>query len=140
MRACVKFNQLADRAMRVTCVEGCDANTTRNARMLTPLEQARLMDENAALRSENLRMAQENKLLREKVGLLIRRIFGKSSETLDEQQLMLLLQGDEPAKKAEASSASPGALRLKWPKARRRSRPRLPPVVSAGRASRSTCR
>lgn len=40
--------------------------------MMTPLE-ARLTEENAALRAEN-------KLLREKVDLLVRRIFGKSSE------------------------------------------------------------
>lgn len=70
---------------------------------MTPLE-ARLTEENAALRAEN-------KLLREKVDLLIRRIFGKSSEQLDDGQLMLLLQGgDDGAKKAEASSASPGVL------------------------------
>ncbi len=71
--------------------------------MMTPLE-ARLTEENAALRAEN-------KLLREKVDLLVRRIFGKSSEQLDDGQLMLLLQGgDDGAKKAEASSASPGVL------------------------------
>jgi transposase len=71
--------------------------------MMTPLE-ARLTEEVAALRAEN-------KLLREKVDLLIRRIFGKSSETMDDGQLMLLLQGgDDGAKKAEASSANPGVL------------------------------
>lgn len=71
--------------------------------MMTPLE-ARLTEEVAALRAEN-------KLLREKVDLLIRRIFGRSSEQLDDGQLMLLLQGgDDGAKKAEASSASPGVL------------------------------
>ena len=70
---------------------------------MTPLE-ARLTEENAALRAEN-------KLLREKIDLLIRRIFGKSSEQLDDNQLMLLLQGgDDGAKKDPASSASPGAL------------------------------
>jgi hypothetical protein len=72
-------------------------------RMMTPLE-ARLTEENAALRAEN-------KLLREKIDLLIRRIFGKSSEQLDDGQLMLLLQGgDDGAKKDPASSASPGVL------------------------------
>ena len=70
---------------------------------MTPLE-ARLTEEVAALRAEN-------KLLREKIDLLIRRIFGKSSEQLDDNQLMLLLQGgDDGAKKDPASSASPGAL------------------------------
>jgi hypothetical protein len=91
--------------------------------MMTPLE-ARLTEENAALRLEN-------RLLREKVDLLIRRIFGKSSEHLDEQQLMLLLQGgDDGAQKEEASCASPGALeaeiaqRDKEPKAARPRRER----------------
>lgn len=71
--------------------------------MMTPLE-ARLTEELEALR-------QENKLLREKVDLLVKRIFGAKSEQLDEQQLMLLLQGgDEGAKKAPASGADPAAL------------------------------
>jgi transposase len=70
--------------------------------MMTPLE-ARLTEENAALRAEN-------KLLREKIDLLIRRIFGKSSEQLDDGQLMLLLQGGDAIKKDPASSASPGVL------------------------------
>lgn len=71
--------------------------------MMTPLE-ARLTEENA-------RQALEIKLLKEKIDLLIRRIFGRSSEQLDEQQLMLLLQGgDDGTKKDPASSASPGAL------------------------------
>jgi transposase len=70
--------------------------------MMTPLE-ARLTEENA-------RQALEIRLLREKIDLLVRRIFGKSSEQLDDGQLMLLLQGDDGAKKDPASSASPGAL------------------------------
>jgi transposase len=70
--------------------------------MMTPLE-ARLTEENAALRAEI-------KLLREKVDLLVRRIFGKSSEQLDDGQLMLLLQGGDGAKKDPASSANPGVL------------------------------
>ena len=59
--------------------------------MMTPLE-ARLTEEVAALR-------EENRLLREKIDLLIRRIFGKSSEQLDDNQLMLLLQGGEDGAK-----------------------------------------
>lgn len=78
--------------------------------MLTPLEQ-RLTREVESLRAENKAQQIEIKLLREKIDLLIRRIFGKSSEQLDDGQLMLLLQGgDDGAKKAEASSASPGVL------------------------------
>lgn len=78
--------------------------------MMTPLE-ARLTEENAALRAENKAQQLEIKLLKEKIDLLVRRIFGKSSEQLDDRQLMLLLQGgDDGAKKDPASSASPGAL------------------------------
>ena len=63
---------------------------------MTPLE--------ARLTQDNERLAQENKLLRQKVDLLVKRIFGATSEQLDETQLMLLLQGEAPAKKPEASS------------------------------------
>jgi transposase len=77
--------------------------------MMTPLE-ARLTEENAALRAENKAQQIEIKLLREKIDLLIRRIFGKSSEQLDDGQLMLLLQGGDAIKKDPASSASPGVL------------------------------
>ncbi len=59
--------------------------------MMTPLE-ARFTEENAALRAEN-------KLLKEKIDLLIRRIFGRSSEQLDDNQIMLLQGGDDGAKK-----------------------------------------
>jgi transposase len=69
---------------------------------LTPLE-ARLTEKVAALE-------QENKLLREKIDLLVRRIFGRSSEAMDDAQLLLLLQGDDGAKKGPASSANSGVL------------------------------
>lgn len=71
--------------------------------MMTPLE-ARLTEENA-------RQALEIKLLREKVDLLIRRIFGRSSEQLDDGQLMLLLQGgDDGAKKRPGLQRKPRRL------------------------------
>lgn len=47
--------------------------------MTTPLE-ARLTEENAALRTQLEALTLENKLLREKVDLLVRRIFGAKSE------------------------------------------------------------
>ena len=72
--------------------------------MMTPLE-ARLTEENEALRAQNQAQQIEIKLLKEKIDLLVRRIFGAKSEQLDEAQLMLLLQGDDEAKKAAASSA-----------------------------------
>jgi transposase len=69
-----------------------------NLRMMTPLE-ARLTEEVAALRVEN-------KLLKEKIDLLVRRIFGRSSEQLNEQQLMLLLQGGEKTEEPKKPEAS----------------------------------
>lgn len=75
---------------------------------MTPLE-ARLTKENEALREENARQAQEIKLLREKIDLLVRRVFGSSSEKLDTDQLLLALEGAE-AKKPEASSDALAAL------------------------------
>jgi transposase len=75
---------------------------------MTPLE-AGLTEENEALRKENARQAQEIKLLREKIDLLVRRVFGASSEKLDTGQLLLALEGEE-AKKPEASGDALGAL------------------------------
>ena len=75
---------------------------------MTPLE-ARLTEENEALRKENARQAQEIKLLREKIDLLVRRVFGASSEKLDTGQLLLALEGEE-AKKPAASGDALGAL------------------------------
>ncbi len=77
--------------------------------MMTPLE-ARLTEENAALRAENKAQQIEIKLLREKVDLLIRRVFGKSSEQLDDGQLMLLLQGGDGAKKRPSLQRKPRPL------------------------------
>jgi transposase len=75
---------------------------------MTPLE-ARLTQENEALRQENARQAQEIKLLREKIDLLVRRVFGPGSEKLDTDQLLLALEGTDP-KKPEASSDGAVAL------------------------------
>ena len=69
--------------------------------MMTPLE-ARLTQENEALR-------QEVKLLREKIDLLVRRVFGASSEKINTDQLLLALESAE-AKKPEASSDALAAL------------------------------
>ncbi len=75
---------------------------------MTPLE-ARLTKENEALRRENARQAQEIKILREKIDLLVRRVFGASSEKMDADQLLLALEGME-AKKPEAASSAADAL------------------------------
>jgi transposase len=61
------------------------------------------------LQAENQRQSQEIKLLKEKIDLLIRRLFGVKSEKLDATQLELLLsqaelgKADASAEKAEAS-------------------------------------
>jgi transposase len=61
------------------------------------------------LQAEKEQLRQENKLLKEKVDLLIRRLFGVKSEKLDIAQLELLLKeadsgkADASAEKAEAA-------------------------------------
>ena len=71
----------------------------------------------------------ENELLRQKIDLLVRRVFGSSSERLDRAQLELLLQLPQPVPQ-EPLPASEKQLRLPFP--RRQRAPRLPeklPVV-----------
>ena len=68
---------------------------------MTPLE-AKLTSEVEALR-------EENKLLKEKLDLLVRKLFGSSSEKIDTDQLFLALEGLD-AKKPEASSDAAVAL------------------------------
>jgi transposase len=66
--------------------------------------------QNRLLQAENERQGQEIKLLKEKIDLLIRRLFGSKSEKLDAAQLELLLKEDELGKadaSAEKAEASP---------------------------------
>ena len=64
----------------------------------TPRE-IELSEELARATGELASARMENKLLREKVDALLRRIFGAQSEKLDREQLLLLLQGfDAPGK------------------------------------------
>jgi cell division protein FtsB len=63
--------------------------------------------QNRLLQAENERQSQEIKLLKEKIDLLIRRIFGAKSEQLDAAQLELLLKEDELGK-ADASALKGG--------------------------------
>ena len=57
-----------------------------------------LVAENGRIVAENERLGAENRLLRDKVDLLVRRVFGSSSEKLDSNQLLLDLgAGEEPA-------------------------------------------
>lgn len=96
----------------------------REAELTQQLEQA--LQVIASLR-------QENKLLREKVNLLVRRIFGSSSEKMDAGQLQLLLAGEEAAQTAalERKEETPQP-KAQSPAARKPKMPRLPehlPVV-----------
>ena len=70
--------------------------------------------QNRRLQAENERQSQEIKLLKEKIDLLIRRLFGSKSEKLDAAQLELLLKdldlgkADASAEKAEATPSVEG--------------------------------
>jgi transposase len=55
--------------------------------------------------SPTLSAEEPNKLLREKVDLLVRKLFGVKSEKIDDAQLMLMLQGESPPPKPDASAS-----------------------------------
>jgi transposase len=66
---------------------------------LTPPHVPELLERIAGLEKENA-------LLRQKIDLLVRKLFGAQSEKLDPAQLLLLLQGmDEPGKAPEPVAA-----------------------------------
>jgi transposase len=94
---------------------------------MTPREQA-LTSQLEQCRQELAASRRENELLRQKIDLLVRRVFGSSSEKLDGAQLPLLeLPAPAPV---EAPPEPEKQLRLPMP--RRQSAPRLPenlPVV-----------
>lgn len=69
---------------------------------MTPAREQELLEENARLRAELERSALENQLLRQKLDLILRKLFDKKNESLDPAQLELLLD-PEAAKKADAA-------------------------------------
>ncbi len=75
------------------------------SKVVKGLSKKQLLNENQALREENARLRQEIEVLRQKTDLLIRRVFGRSSEKLDANQLGLFLMApeNEPGK-VDASS------------------------------------
>ena len=76
------------------------------------------------LTEEVERLRKENALLRQKLDLLARRIFGRKSEQLNENQLEFLLgQLDQPA---SSSASADAAIPEAEPKPRRPSSPRKP--------------
>jgi len=88
-----------------------------------------LVEENRALREENARLKERSERLEAKLDLLIRRVFGKSSEKLSSDQLDLFLEKPEesspgkegascleeaePPKESPAKAISRG--RVNWP-------------------------
>jgi hypothetical protein len=73
--------------------------TPREAELTTLLQETQ-----AALQ----RSLRENQLLREKINLLVRRVFGSSSEALDTAQLQLLLsQSGDTSESLPAPAAAP---------------------------------
>jgi len=79
------------------------------------VELSQLLEESRRqLELSNQRLAaleKENALLRQKIDLLVRTLFGAKSERLDPAQLLLILQGmDEPGKAPEPVAAVPQTL------------------------------
>lgn len=97
---------------------------TREAQLLADLK---IRDERIA------ELEKENALLRQKIDLLVRKVFGASSEKLDPAQLLLLLQGMEPPPgKAPEPAVAEVPRRSTVPSPPRDRAPRLPehlPVI-----------
>jgi transposase len=84
------------------------------------VELARLV---AVLVAENERLGAENRLLRDKVDMLVRRVFGSSSEKLDANQLLLDLgAGEEPVFDEQAPAEEEAAPALRKKRAAKRDR------------------
>ena len=100
---------------------------------MTSAREAELLAQIQA-RGERLdRLEKENVLLRQKIDLLVRQLFGAKSEQLEPAQLLLLLAGmDEPPPKAPEPVAEEEPRRSMVPSPPRERRPRLPehlPVI-----------
>jgi transposase len=95
-------------------------------------ENARLSEELGQVHKENTQMRVENKLLREKIDALLRKLFGASSEKLDPGQLLLMLQGLDGSGKAPEPVAAEAPRRSTGQSPPRERGPRIPahlPVV-----------
>jgi transposase len=74
---------------------------------MTPAREQQLLAENARQRADIERLSLENQLLRDKINLMLARLFDKSSESIDPSQLELF--GSDATKKATAAApADPG--------------------------------
>ena len=65
--------------------------------------------------SGSLALEKENALLRQKIDLLVRQLFGAKSEQLDPAQLLLLLQGMDDAGKSPGARGRGGPTALDGP-------------------------
>ena len=104
-----------------------DSSSSREAELSRQLQER---DERLAA------LEKENALLREKIDLLVRKLFGAKSEKLDPAQLLLLLQGlDEDERgKAPEPVVPEAARRSTGPSPPRERGPRLPehlPVIES---------
>jgi len=100
--------------------------TPREAELL-----ALLQERDAQLQERDERIARlelENKLLRQKVDLLVHKIFGAQSEKLDPSQLALFMQGNEPGKEPapDAPEAEVGRCEKASPRPRKNRATRWP--------------
>jgi transposase len=75
---------------------------------MTPAREQELLAENARLRADLDRVLLENQLLREKINLMLSRLFDKSSESVDLPQLEFELEPDAAKKASAAAPADPG--------------------------------
>lgn len=69
-------------------------------------QNALLLEHNTLLQKVVEQLTRENELLRQKVDALVRRVFGKKSEQMNDAQLQLALFGQSGADEEEASSAT----------------------------------
>jgi len=98
-----------------------------------PTEREQELLQNLKVRDDRIALLeQENALLKQKVNLLVKRIFGAGSEKMDPKQLELLLEGASPGKPCEPELAAEAMRRSKQEstpsesKERKPKAPRLP--------------
>jgi len=97
---------------------------------MTPAREQELLSEVARLRTELERSRLENQLLREKINLMLARLFDKSSETVDPSQPELPFDPDAAKKASAAAPADPGPSAEESPAPVRPRAPRKPRDLS----------
>ncbi len=101
---------------------------TERAQMLD--ERMRLLGEREGMLQERTRILGENALLRQKLDALARRLFGRSSESLDQNQLLLLFQEANSPGPAVGKESCPENIETKTPRQKKVSKtsrsPRIP--------------